>query len=249
MQRQQPHALFRFGQAFKVLQSVSKEISLKHFKAEAKIVVDFLEKNSYSVSAGVFQNTVKKILEELGDKVDGTKNIGEELSERLQFAVSHVFQTVQVEGKNQQLYQITEKRYSSEKLLEKVDSLFAQNVFSTLPEISKFDIKEACSCILFERCTAAGFHLMRASEAVVKDLYERLSSSTSIPGNGTWGAYETALMALSTPPNTELMEQLRHIRRNFRNPTQHPEKKYDLDEVQDLLNLCIDLINRAAKVK
>lgn len=249
MQRQQPHALFRFGQAFKALQSVSKEMPLRHFKAEAKIVVDFLEKNNYSVSAGVFNNNIKKILEKLEDKTDDSKNIDDALAKSLKQAVSHVFETVQVEAKNQQLYQITEKRYSSEKLLEKVDSLFAQNVYSALPEIAKFDVKEACSCILFERCTAAGFHLMRASEAVVKDLYERLSGSTTVPGNGTWGAYETALATLSTPPNTEIMEQLRHIRRNFRNPTQHPEKKYDLDEVQDLLNLCIDLINRAAKVK
>lgn len=249
MQRQKPHELFRFGQAFKFLQTVSKETKIDLFKTEAKTVGDFFEKNNYDVSFGVFENNIQKILKDLDSSSSASKNIEENMVKKISIAVSHVFETAQVEAKKQQLYQITEKRYSSDKLLEKVDSLFAHNVFDSMPEIAKFDVKEACSCILFERCTAAGFHLMRAAEAVVKDLYERLSGSLNVPGNGTWGAYETALAALTTPPNTEFMEQLRHIRKNFRNPTQHPDKKYDLDEVQDLLNLCIDLINRAAKVK
>jgi hypothetical protein len=42
---------------------------------------------------------------------------------------------------------------------------------------------------------------------------------------------------------------MRHLRRSFRNPTQHPEKKYDFDEAQDLLNVCIDIANRIGKVK
>jgi len=37
---------------------------------------------------------------------------------------------------------------------------------------------------------------------------------------------------------------LDNIRRSFRNPTQHPDKIYDIQEVQDLFGLCIDAINR-----
>ena len=37
---------------------------------------------------------------------------------------------------------------------------------------------------------------------------------------------------------------LDHIRSNFRNPTDHPEKIYDIEEVQDLLNVRCDAISR-----
>ncbi len=41
-----------------------------------------------------------------------------------------------------------------------------------------------------------------------------------------------------------LYDHLNNIRRNFRNPTQHPDKIYDIEEVQDLFNLCIDVVDR-----
>ena len=44
-----------------------------------------------------------------------------------------------------------------------------------------------------------------------------------------------------------LLSNLDNIRKSFRNPTQHPEKTYDMDEVQDLWGLCTEVINRMAK--
>ncbi len=44
-----------------------------------------------------------------------------------------------------------------------------------------------------------------------------------------------------------LLDVLDNIRINFRNPTTHPKKVYDLNEVQDLFNLCCDSINRIVK--
>ena len=41
-----------------------------------------------------------------------------------------------------------------------------------------------------------------------------------------------------------LLNNLDNIRQSFRNPTQHPEKIYDIQEVQDLWSLCVDVVNR-----
>lgn len=51
----------------------------------------------------------------------------------------------------------------------------------------------------------------------------------------------------SDNPQKELLDNLDNIRVSFRNPTQHPEKRYDIDEAQDLFNLCIEVVNRMAK--
>ncbi|MBI5022232.1 MAG: hypothetical protein HZB59_12415 [Ignavibacteriales bacterium] len=46
---------------------------------------------------------------------------------------------------------------------------------------------------------------------------------------------------------SSLLSNLDDIRITFRNPTQHPEKVYDIDEVQDLLGRCIDVVSRIAR--
>lgn len=48
----------------------------------------------------------------------------------------------------------------------------------------------------------------------------------------------------SKRPPRELLDALDRIRENFRNPTNHPDKIYDIEEVQDLFGLCLDVINR-----
>ncbi len=44
-----------------------------------------------------------------------------------------------------------------------------------------------------------------------------------------------------------LFKNLENICVSFRNPTQHPEKIYDIEEVQDLWGLSVDVINRMSK--
>jgi hypothetical protein len=51
------------------------------------------------------------------------------------------------------------------------------------------------------------------------------------------------------PPAGPLLNNLDNIREHYRNPTQHPDKVYDINEVQDLFGLCIDAINRMVSSK
>jgi len=45
-----------------------------------------------------------------------------------------------------------------------------------------------------------------------------------------------------------MLDHLDHIRVSFRNPIQHREARYELEEAQDLLSLSIDALNRMAKL-
>jgi hypothetical protein len=53
-----------------------------------------------------------------------------------------------------------------------------------------------------------------------------------------------AAKATGKRPPPLILQNLDHIRVNFRNPTQHPDKIYDIQEVQDLFGLCVDAANR-----
>jgi hypothetical protein len=50
-----------------------------------------------------------------------------------------------------------------------------------------------------------------------------------------------------TKPFSVLNNHLDNIRDSFRNPTQHPEIRYDIHEVQDLWSVCVDVINRMVR--
>ncbi len=48
-------------------------------------------------------------------------------------------------------------------------------------------------------------------------------------------------------PPKPLLDSLDMIRANYRNPTQHPEATYNIDSAQDLMGVCVDLINKMTK--
>lgn len=95
----------------------------------------------------------------------------------------------------------------------------------------------------FERPTAAAFHLLRATEGVLRHFYCSVVKRNRIDPL-LWGPIITALRDRRKPPAASLLANLDNIRVSFRNPTQHPEKIYDIHEVQDLFGLCIEVINR-----
>jgi hypothetical protein len=109
---------------------------------------------------------------------------------------------------------------------------------------------EAGKCIAFERPTAAAFHLMRATEAVLRAFYFQHVQRNRIQ-QMLWGPVVQDLRGRRKFGGNErfsvLFANLDNIRLSFRNPTQHPDKTYDIQEVQDLWGLCVDVISRMAK--
>lgn len=143
------------------------------------------------------------------------------------------------------VYVITEKRIKVEKLLDEIKDLFAQNIFNELPDLPRFDFKEGGKCIAFERSTAGAFHVLRGMEGITRWFFDKFTSSSGCKDN--WGNIVTNLKSLSSPPPSEILDQLDAIRVNYRNPTAHPELTYTNDEVQDLLSECIAVVNRIVK--
>lgn len=150
--------------------------------------------------------------------------------------------TLLAEARGNVAFIVTDKRIDVNKLLYNVPSLMAPNVFDSLPDIARYDFIEAGKCIAFEVPTAAAFHLLRGTEAVLRHFY------CSIVKRGRveilWGPMVEHLRKRKTPVPGPLLDNLDNIRRSFRNPTQHPDKIYDIQEVQDLFGLCIDVVNR-----
>jgi len=204
--------------------------------------LETLEENELHVTERACAELLK-IQEKLKSKTEDSKLSAEE-AKNLNDIMDRVRDTFEAETQGFFAYVVTDKRMDVHKLLNNVGQLFKPNVFESLPEIARYDFKEAGLCIAFERPTAAAFHILRGTEDVLRIYYKR-HIRPSRP-NLTWGQIITELRnkIRGKKPGPILVNNLDNIRNSFRNPTQHPNKIYDIQEAQDLFSLCIDVINR-----
>lgn len=168
--------------------------------------------------------------------------LGKEGAGRIQQAASVLRATLEAEAKGKVAFVATAKRYDVTQLTRDVSRVFAEGVYARLPPIAQHDFAEAGKCVAFERATAAAFHALRGVEAVLRALHARV-----VPASRAclWKPMVDELRAaLPGPAHRPLLDHLDNLRASFRNPTQHPEKVYGIEEAQDLLALCADAVNR-----
>ena len=186
-----------------------------------------------------------KLLEELSKPGQGS-GLSEDQARRLSEQMDRIRTTLDAELQGFEAYVVTPKRIDVARLLKDVPSLFSPGTFAKLPDIARYDLTEAGKCIAFERPTAAAFHLLRATEAILRAYYlERVHRNRATLMWGPMVADLRTRKVLKIPET--LLTNLDDIRITFRNPTQHPEKVYDIDEVQDLWGRCTDVISRMAR--
>lgn len=234
-----------FGTSLRFLQD-SKEGSLVHEDGwilhNLRAFFSQLEEFSLPVTLRA-SNKLQKLMEEL-QKTQPAWVLSGDQADRLSRTIDYVRETLFAEAAGNVAFIATDKRIDVNKLLNDMRALMAPKVFDALPEIAQHDFGESGKCIAFELPTAAAFHALRGTEAVLRQYYCSLVQKGR--SQLMWGPMIISLRKRRVPPPAPLLDNLDNIRRNFRNPTQHPEKIYDIEEVQDLFALCIDVVNRMA---
>lgn len=175
----------------------------------------------------------------LGD--DSKEHLNESDCDELRSIVGSLRDTLFAEAGGLFTFITSEKRYSTEKLLSSVKSLMAPSVFDAMPYIAQIDFGEAGKCVAFERSTAAAFHVLRGTEDVLRQFYVSIVKRGRVEPL-LWGPMVTHLRKRSI--GSEALDQLDIIRKNFRNPTQHPDKVYDVEEAQSLFSLCTHAVEQ-----
>jgi len=212
--------------------------------------LEYLEEFNLPVTTRVayelleFQEKLSK-----SDSRENGENFERILSKDEAFKLRHIMSDIRVtldaEANGNLAYIVKDKRIDVNKLLSDIPGLMSPNVFISLSEIAQYDFKEAGKCIAFELPTAAAFHILRGTEAVLKDYYCHIIKRKRIKIM-MWGPMVKHLKERKSKPipPASLLNKLDDIRFTYRNPTQHPEKIYDIHEVQDLFGLCVDVVNR-----
>lgn len=193
-------------------------------------------------------NKLWSILEKL-DGMGPTENLPPDLIDVIRNEANDLEKTLVAESLGKIVFVVTEKRIDSEKLIHKPEALLANEVWISMPRISAYDFRDACHAIAFELPTAGAFHLLRSVEGVIKHYYRCVVKRDRLPEDRRmWGPMVQQMREKKRDsPPIELLDTLDRIRINFRNPTSHPEKVYDMDEVQNLFGLCTDALNRIVR--
>jgi hypothetical protein len=250
MEKKSIYGYFFFGTAVRYLQDASAGFPI--FEAgyvldNINLCLNELDRLELTVTKNASWDLIKfrdKLMKIRNKKAALTQKQAKELNE-----ICHTLRpTLLAELQTHEAYIITPKRFDTDKLLNDIASLMSPNIFSSLPEITQYDLMEAGKCIAFERPTAAAFHLLRATEAVLRHFYCTLIRTKHVP-NLLWGDMVQDLRTRKkTKQHTTLYNNLDNIRNSYRNPTQHPEAIYDIHEAQDLLPLCFEVITRMTKI-
>lgn len=99
-----------------------------------------------------------------------------------------------------------------------------------------FDLREAGKCIAFDLGTAAGFHLLRVLETVIRAYWGVVMDGQPLPISRNLGSY-IQKMEDAKKGDPKVLTALRQIKDRHRNELMHPEEKLTLDESIALLGI------------
>jgi hypothetical protein len=132
------------------------------------------------------------------------------------------------------LYLVSPKGgYDTPTLIERGEEAFGSDLAAKVP-VALSDIRQAMRCIAFELPTAAGFHLHRAHESVLRIYWDNVTGRKKRPRENNMGVYLRELDKLKAGREQTRLH-LRSIKDFHRNPLMHPEQALEtVDEAIDL---------------
>jgi hypothetical protein len=132
------------------------------------------------------------------------------------------------------VYSVSSKGiYSTPLLIDHADDAFPEDIKQSLSKEIRDDVCQAGRCLAFDLPTAAGFHILRAMESVLREYYRLIVGK--FPRARNWGAYIEHLKKHKANPKTvAILDQIRELHRN---PTMHPEVVLSMTEATILFDI------------
>jgi hypothetical protein len=241
---QDSYDYIQIGLTLRLLRNVVKGNSAMLAKRTIKTFLESIKKARFEVTQAALKSSSYKAMEGQVNGMDDKDPLSEELVKEISSEFQKLESIVFAEAMTKRVYMLPARRYSTEYLLVSPSQLLKDGVFGKLNEIARSDFESSCRCILFGEATASAFHIIRATESVLKDYYytHRKRNRLEKP---MWGPMIDQLRAKKKgAPPASLLAALDNIRVTYRNPTQHPEALYTIDGAQDLFGVCSDVIGK-----
>jgi hypothetical protein len=152
------------------------------------------------------------------------------------------FETVlRAELQSMDTYFISQKgSHKTRDLIENARIAIPESVRNDMTEQGQLDFDQGGKCLVFDIPTAAGFHLLRSTESVLRQYYKAVTGKEPKSQMRNWGAYLKNLRAQGAADRVTYI--LEHIRVTYRNPVQHPDENLTEEQAQVLFGVCVSAI-------
>jgi len=210
---------------------------------EAEKLITIIKNVGFPVSSmGTLE--LETFVEEL--KKTSISALNSKESKELNAIMKKLERIVWAEAKTKSIFIVSEKRYSIDMLLNHPENIFQEGIFSSLNNLARYDFTEGLLCFVCSRPTACSFHILRSMEGILKDVYFKKikkSEREKYPmlGNMIKGLRNKRI-------DQTLLDRLDYIRLNYRNPTDHPQDVYTIDDAGNIIGICVEVIDKMAKI-
>jgi hypothetical protein len=130
--------------------------------------------------------------------------------------------------------------YKTSDLIEHAERIFPESILSTIPDYAVKDIRECGKCLAFNLPTSAGFHILRATEALIREYYKVVVGEAPKLKSRNWGRYIDILGRHGA--DQRILAALDQIREMHRNPIMHPEDFLTPEEAATLFGVAQGVI-------
>lgn len=130
--------------------------------------------------------------------------------------------------------------YKTSDLIEHAERIFPEAVLDVIPDHAIKDIRDCGKCLAFDLPTAAGFHMLRAAEALIREYMTVVIGAPPKLKSRNWGRYIDILEKHGA--DQRILAALDQIREMHRNPIMHPEDFLSAEEAATLLGVAQGVI-------
>lgn len=187
---------------------------------------------------------LETLVEELKKPQSSTLNPEE--SKELNAIMIRLEKMVWAEAKTKSIFIVSEKKYSLDMLLNHPEDMFQEGIFSSLNDLARYDFTEGLLCFVCSRPTACSFHVLRSMEGILKDVYFKKTKKSEREKYPMLGNMIKGLR--SKKIDQILLDRLDYIRLNYRNPTDHPQDVYTIDDAGNIIGICVEVMGKMAKI-
>lgn len=144
-------------------------------------------------------------------------------------------------------YFVTQKGgFDTLTLLDWGHLIFPSDLQQKVPEAT-FDTQQAAKALAFELPTAAGFHIFRATESVLRRYYDHVTSGQARPTVRSIAVYVRKLRIAKCGEEV-ILSTLEQMAKLHRNPIIHPEAALTVDEAISTLGIARSAITAMLNV-
>lgn len=185
-------------------------------------------------------NELTEAIDRLLNKIDNTSEKDQLLSFSDIWPIKTAIQSFQAVLSSElnliDLYIITKKGgFDTSILLTDGQDCFPEALESKVPECMQ-DIRDGTKCLAVSLPTAAGFHLLRAAEAVMRKYWDVVTDQQKRPKTGNMGDYIKKLEELEVG-HPKVLSALKNLKDLHRNELFHPGQHIEnLEEAIALMN-------------